>query len=156
MPVSISSKINVGNCSFFATSDFIQSISLLNSPPLATFRNGSKRPLLLASNKNSMVSIPVSPNISWVCNSAINFALGIPTRPSNLFTLSANGLMAFFRLAEIVFAACSHCCNNSFTSFSFCFIASVMFSISFNFSSNSFLITKSSLVVVTLCFFCNL
>ncbi len=78
IPVSISSKIKVGNCNFWATNDLIQSIIRLNSPPLATLLNGSKRPLLFASNKISILSQPFKLRTS-AATAAFNFTVPAPS-----------------------------------------------------------------------------
>ena len=51
-PVSISSKMIVGNCFFVASNDFKASIKRDSSPPLATLCNSFKEAPLLALNKN--------------------------------------------------------------------------------------------------------
>ena len=113
MPVSISSNIKVGSCNFFATKDFTQSIIRLNSPPLATFLNGSNRLLEAVSpagrfalNKNSIASVPYSYK-AILLKATLNLAFGMPTLAKRVFTFSSkngNTLCLFIEICLAIFS----------------------------------------------------
>ena len=99
IPVSISSKINTGICKDPATSVFTHNNKRESSPPLATLRNDSKRPLLLASKRKSTSSAP--DGVLLTCSiCTLSLAFGMPTRCSNSVIFFSKPGITFLLPAE--------------------------------------------------------
>ena len=98
IPVSISSKINVGSEVCLASRPLTASISLDNSPPEATLPTGAGGCPAFAVNNKSTSFIPFAFNCACVDSLKVNAALGMLICFSALPTSFSTTLIAFLRL----------------------------------------------------------
>ena len=124
-PVSISSKIIVGNFLNRDNKVLIANIIRESSPPEATFFKILKSWPLFALNSNDKISEPLKRKSSLVDNSILKFACSIPILETSLFNSFSKTEITFFLFSESL----KHC------SFKEIFLFLISCSIEFNLSS---------------------
>ena len=155
-PVSISSKIIVGNCIFSDNIFLIESIILDNSPPEATFFNSPKLPPLLAANKNDKLSFPFDKYSVEAFSSIEKRAFGIPNSANKNSNCFCNFGIALVRDFVIIAATSSSFLATSLISVCLASINVPASATWATFSDNDSCIFCNSLIESTECFFCKL